>query len=266
MDMKRQHNLFRWIVAGAMTLFVAGAGAEEEGYLTLMAGYESTTGKYGTTSATDIETVPLNALYESGRWAFKLTVPYLRVTGEGSVVASGGGRGRRATTTTTTVATRTTESGLGDVVAMAIYNLYSAENVDAGVDMAGRIKFGTASKTLGTGKNDYAAQLYVYHSIADFTPSVIVGYEVLGSSAEVPLDNVYYGVVAGDYRFGELTNGGVEYRYAQQASATAAEQREAVIYINREVGEEVFLRGYLLKGYSIASPDSGFGLTISAGY
>ncbi|MBI5006968.1 MAG: hypothetical protein HZB95_07560 [Nitrosomonadales bacterium] len=263
--MERQHRLLKWIVAGAMTLFAAGAGAEEEGYLTLTAGYESTTGKYGTASATDIETVPLSALYESGRWAWKLTVPYLRVTGEGSVVASGGGRGRRAVTTTT-VATRTTNSGLGDVVAMAIYNLYAAENVDAGIDMAGRIKFGTASTTLGTGKNDYAAQLYVYHSIADFTPSVIVGYEVLGSSAEVPLDNVYYGAVAGDYRFGELTNGGIEYRYAQQASATAAEQREVIAYINQEVGKEVFLRAYLVKGYSIASPDSGFGLTISAGY
>ncbi|MDP1633713.1 MAG: hypothetical protein Q8L69_03400, partial [Gallionellaceae bacterium] len=146
------------------------------------------------------------------------------------------------------------------------YNIYASDRVDAGIDLAGRVKFGTASKTLGTGMNDYAAQLYAYHAIGDFTPSLVLGYEVLGSSAEVPLDNVYYATAAGDYRFGELTNGGVEYRYVQQASATAAEQRELSLYISREIGRDIFLRGYLMKGYADGSPDSGFGLMLSAVY
>jgi len=257
-----------WGLAAALVFAAGGANAEEkdDGYLTMMLGYESSSGKYGTTSTTDIVTVPVSALYETGRWMMKLTVPYIQVTGDGSVLASGGGRGRRATTTTTTTATRTTNSGLGDVVALVAYNVYAADSVDAGVDLAGRVKFGTANKTLGTGKNDYAAQLYAYHSIGNFTPSLVFGYEVLGSTAETPLDNVYYGTAAGDYRFGELSNGGVEYRYAQKASTTAAEQRELVLYVSREIGLDTFLRGYLLKGYADGSPDSGFGIAISAGY
>ncbi|HAF43474.1 MAG TPA: hypothetical protein DCK83_00640 [Gallionellaceae bacterium] len=262
--MKMKQGWIGWL-ATALLLTAGGASAEEkdDGYLTMMLGYESSSGKYGTTSTTDIVTVPVSALYETGRWMMKLTVPYLQVTGDGSVLASGGGRGRRATTTTTT---RTTNSGLGDVVALLAYNVYAADDVDAGVDLAGRVKFGTANKTLGTGKNDYAAQLYAYHAIGSFTPSLVLGYEVLGSSAEVPLDNVYYGTAAGDYRFGELSNGGVEYRYVQKASATAAEQRELVLYVSREIGRDTFLRGYLLKGYADGSPDSGFGIAISAGY
>lgn len=267
MNTKRQGRYFTWLVTALLFFAAGGASAAEkdDGYLTMMLGYESSSGKYGTASTTDIVTVPVSALYETGRWAMKLTVPYIQVTGDGTILASGGGRGRRATTTTTT-STRTTNSGLGDVVALLAYTVYAAEDVDAGIDLAGRVKFGTANKTLGTGKNDYAAQLYTYHAIGDFTPSLVVGYEVLGSSTEVPLNNVYYGVVAGDYLIGELTNAGVEYRYAQKASAVAAEQREAVVYLNREVGRDVYLRGYLLKGYANGSPDSGFGLSISAGY
>jgi hypothetical protein len=266
MNTKQQARLLQWLAASVMVLFSAGTVAEEGGYLTMAIGYEATSGKYGTATTTDIVTVPVSALYESGRWALKLTVPYIQSTGDGSVLASGGGRGRRATSTTTATATRTTNSGLGDVVALLAYNVYAAEEVDAGIDLAGRVKFGMASKTLGTGKNDYAAQLYVYRAIGDFMPSLIYGYEVLGSSAEVPLDNVHYGVVAGDYRFSELTNGGLEYRYSQQASATAPEQREAVLYVNRAIGKDVYLRAYLLKGYAAGSPDSGYGLSISSMY
>lgn len=253
-----------WGLATALLFAAGGASAEEkdDGYITMMLGYESSSGKYGAAAATDIVTVPVSALYETGRWMMKLTVPYLQVTGDGTVLASG--RGRRATATTTT--TRTTNSGLGDVVALLAYNVYAADEVDAGIDLAGRIKFGTANKTLGTGKNDYAAQLYGYRAIDDFTPSLVFGYEVLGSSAEVPLDNVYYGTAAGDYRFGELSNGGIEYRYVQKAAVTAAEQRELVLYVSREVGRDTFLRGYVLKGYADGSPDSGFGIAISAGY
>jgi hypothetical protein len=265
MEMKQQGGYLKWLATAALAVVAGAASAaeSEDGYLTMMLGYEASTGKYGTTATTDIVTVPVSALYETGRWAMKLTVPYLRVTGDGSVLASG--RGRRTTTTTTT-ATTTTNSGLGDVVALLAYNVYAADEVDAGIDLAGRIKFGTASKTLGTGENDYAAQLYGYHALGDFTPSLVFGYEVLGSSAEVPLDDVYYGTAAGDYRFGELTNGGIEYRYVQRASVTAAEQRELALYVNREIGRDTFLRGYLLKGYADGSPDSGFGIAISAGY
>jgi hypothetical protein len=94
----------------------------------------------------------------------------------------------------------------------------------------------------------------------------VLGYEVLGDSVDVPLDDVYYGTATVDYRFGDPTSGGVEYRYVQQASASAAEQRELSFYISQEIGRDVFLRGYLLKGYADGSPDSGFGVSLSAVY
>lgn len=260
--MKRQNG---WI-AGLMAVLVScGAYADEGRYLALSAGYEYSSGKYGTTSTTDIVTVPLGALYKTGPWSLKLAVPYLQVTGEGDVIAGGMHRGRRAPSSTLTQ-TRTTQSGLGDIAVMASYNLYAADAPGSGIDLAARIKFGTASKALGTGENDYAAQLHAYRGSGDLFAGAVFGYEVLGSSAEFPLNNVYYGSVAGDYRFGEQTRVGLEYKYAQKASATGAEKRELALYANHQISVDTYLRVYLMKGYSAGSPDNGYGLSISSVY
>lgn len=260
--MKRQTA---WLACIATVAVSAAAHADEERYVMLSAGYEYTTGNYGTASTTDIVTVPVSALYKTGPWSLKLTAPYLQATGEGDVIASGMHSGRRAASPTA-VRTRTTQSGLGDVVAMASYNVYAADAPGSGIDLAGRIKFGTASKALGTGENDYAAQLYAYRATGDLAAGAVLGYEVLGSSDELPLDNIFYASVAGDYQTGERTRAGVEYKYAQKASATDADKRELTLYANHRIGRDAYLRAYLLKGYSVGSPDSGYGLSISSLY
>ena len=253
-------------LAVTMGLISGATHAEEDSFLTLGAGYEFSTGKYGTTSNTDIVTIPLTALYESGPWSLKLTVPYLRITGVGDVIVSSrsGGMHGTSTTTTTTVTKSTTRSGLGDIATMLTYNLYSGEDFESGIDLSGRIKFGTASTTLGTGENDYAVQMLFYHDVGNFTPSIMFGYEMLGSTDQLPLNNVFYGSVGSSYSFSDQVGVGAEYKYSQRASATAAEQRELTLYANYQIGTDVFLRGYLMKGYTTGSPDSGYGLSLAA--
>lgn len=247
----------------AAALFCGGAFAEETPYFNLSAGVEYSTGNYGTTSTTDVYSLPVSALYESGAWALKITVPYLVVSGAGDVVVSGRSSGRHSTSQTMMSSTR---SGLGDVVATASYNMYADADFTSAIDLTGRIKFGTASKGLGSGANDYAAQVDAYKSLGGFTPSLSLGYEVVGSSAELPTNNVYYGMLGASYAFGEKTRGGAEYRYAQQASATSYEQSELSLYASRQIAGEIYLRGYLLKGFASGSPDYGMGLSVSAGF
>lgn len=251
------------LLVAALGFASGAANAEQDQYTTVAGGFEYSSGSYGTGSTTDITTIPVSVLYETGPWSLKLTVPYLQVTGEGEIVVGGINRGKRSTSTTTTT-TRTIQSGLGDIVTMLTYNLYSGENYESGVNLSGRIKFGTASQTLGTGQNDYAVQLFLYHDIGRFTPSIMFGYDMLGSSAQLPLNNVYYGAVGGSYKFSDQANAGIEYRYVQKASATSAEQRQATLYSNFQVGTDLYLRAYLLKGYADGSPDKGYGLTLSA--
>ena len=251
------------LLVAALGFASAAANAEQDQFITVAGGVEYSSGNYGTGSTTDIVTVPVSVLYETGPWSMKLTVPYLQVTGDGAIVASGMYRGRRSAATSVTTA-RTTQSGLGDIVTMLTYNLYSGENYESGIDLSGRIKFGTASTNLGTGQNDYAVQLFLYHDIARFTPSIMFGYDMLGSSAQLPLNNVYYGAVGSSYKFSDQANAGIEYRYVQKASAISAEQRQATLYSNFQIGADLYLRAYLLKGYADGSPDKGYGFTLSA--
>ncbi|MFA5372395.1 MAG: hypothetical protein WC298_10545 [Sideroxydans sp.] len=253
------------IVGGALS---GAAYAGEAANFSMGVGLDYSSGKYGSSSTTETTSIPVHALYESGDWSLKMTVPYLFVTGDGSVIVSGGSGGRRGRSTiaTTTTTARTTQSGLGDVVALANYYLVTSESGDSGLDVAGRIKFGTASETLGSGKNDYAAQLSTYTTFGDLSPSLMLGYEVLGSSAALPLDNVVYGSVGAGYAFSKQTHAGAEYWYAQRASATGYEQREVSLYANTRVGRDTYLRAYVMQGLSDGSPDNGYGLSLSAGF
>lgn len=264
--MKLQSKWMVGMLAGILAPACGTAHAEEEGYVTLGIGYESSSGKYGTTSVTDIASIPVSALYETGPWSLKLIVPYIQITGEGTVIAGGRYKGQHGiiTTTTTVTKTRTTQSGLGDVVSMLTYNLYSGAEFDSGVDVTGRVKFGTANTALGTGENDYAVQLYAFQDIGNFTPGILIGYEALGSTALLPLGNVVYGSVGSGYTFSEQASAGLEYKYAQEASSVAAEQRQLTLYANYQVATGVFLRGYMLKGYADGSPDTGYGVTLSS--
>ncbi len=244
----------------------SGAHAGDAANFSMGVGLDYSSGRYGSSSTTETTSIPVHALYESGDWSLKLTVPYLFVTGDGSVVVGSGRGGRWSVSTTTTTTTRSTQSGLGDVVAMAGYNLVVSEDGGSGLDLAGRVKFGTARGSLGTGKNDYAAQLSTYTTFGDVSPSLMLGYEVLGSSAELPLDNAAYGSVGVNYAFGEQTYAGTEYWYAQRASATGYEQRELSLYAGTRIGRDTLLRAYMMRGLSDGSPDNGYGLSLSAGF
>lgn len=225
-------------------------------------GFDYSSGRYGSASTTTILSIPVVGRYETDLWVFKLTVPYIRISGVGDVVS--GGKRFKAATTAKTIST--TRSGLGDVVAAATYNLYSGSENDSGADLTGRVKFGTADTDLGTGQNDYAAQVDVYRGFDRFTAMGALGYEVLGSPAGVDVNNVAYGTLGGAYRFTGQTSGGAEMRLSQKPSTAGAEQRELTVYASHRMDEGLDVRGYVLKGFADGSPDSGFGVMVSSGF
>lgn len=273
-----------WIPVAVLMAVSNNVSAEEEGYLSLGVGFERSSGKYGGTATIESTSIPITLRYARDDWSIKLTVPYLSVTGDGSVIINGirgsGGGGMRmgvgmggggsggggTTTTATTTSTRVTNSGLGDVSLFASHALWQSEQGDAGLDVGARVKFGTANTTLGSGENDYAAQVSSYASFGDVTPSMTLGYEKLGSTATVPLDGAAYASAGLDYLLGDESNMGVEYWYAQPASATGYAQRELTLYAATQIGEDSSLRAFVMKGLSDGSPDSGLGVSLSSGF
>lgn len=246
------------LLAGLAGLSVAGARAAEGDHFSLGAGFEYSTGNFGAASSTSILSIPVVGSYATDLWAFKLTVPYVRISGTGGVLPDG----RRVKAATSNK--KSTQSGLGDVIAAATRNIYSGSESNTRADLTGKIKFATAGTNLGTGRNDYAVQADVYRGLDRFTAMGALGYEVLGSPAGVSMNNVAYGILGGFYRLTEQTGGGAEMRISRKPSAIGEGQRELTLYLNHGSGEGLNIRGYVLKGFSDGSPDSGFGMMVSS--
>ena len=123
-------------------------------------------------------------------------------------VTNSGGSGVATNTT------RTTESGLGYIVAGATYNVIDQEDTSGWiVDLNGRVKFDTASASrgLGSGKTDYAVQANVY--------------KWLGEPTRVSYDNVVCGSLGGGYKFSKDTSFGASYNWATAAVDGARAQK-----------------------------------------
>lgn len=243
------------------------------------AGAFYSTGKYGYTSSTDIWSVPLSVGYDTGDWSFKLTVPYVSVTGESSVLpgvgkvnngnpigrglgrilGTGGGTGNTGATST-----RGTASGLGDVTAEATYRLFYDQQDRFGMDLGARVKFGTADadKGLGTGANDYRLGLDAYKGIGKWTVFGGAGYTDFGSSKYIKLKNGADGNAGAGYRFDDNNDAGAFYYYRQRISDNGYARKELTAYWNHHFSKTWELQTYALTGFSDGSPDWGAGATL----
>jgi len=57
----------------------------------MAAGFDYSSGKYGSDTTTTILSIPVIGTYLSGDWMLKLTVPFVRITGNGTVIPGMGG-------------------------------------------------------------------------------------------------------------------------------------------------------------------------------
>jgi hypothetical protein len=244
---------------GGAALLAAPASWADNGKFSLASGLDYSTGKYGTASTTNILSIPVVGKYATGPWVFKLTAPYVRISGMGDVVP-GTGRIR------TSGSAGNTQSGPGDTVAAATYNLYEESETTLGVDLTGKIKLATADTGLGSGANDYAAQMDVYQSMDKFTAMGSLGSKILGSPTGITLNTVFYGSFGGVYQFTNRTSGGVDMSLAQSPSALSARQHEFTAFVSYKIDKHLKAQGYVLKGFSDGSPDKGVGALFSYGF
>lgn len=233
------------------------AYAEEK--FSLATGMDYSSGKYGGTQSTNMVYVPVTGKYQGKAWTLKLTVPYLQISGPSNVVKGVGQTGAAAANT------RSTRSGLGDVIVAASHNAYNGGASGLMVNLTGKVKFGTASnaKGLGTGKNDYALQADMYHTVGKLTTFGHLGYRVNASPAAYRLNNVFYGLLGGSYKFNQETNGGLMLNMSQKTTVTGSSHTEALLFISHKIDQTWKAQGYALKGFTNSVPDFGVGVTVS---
>lgn len=223
----------------------------QSGNLNLSVGVDYSSGKYRQPVATDITYVPVAARYEWDRWSLKLTIPYVSITGPGNVVPDIGNVG-------TASRTRTTQSGLGDIILGVTRNVF--ESGGTAIDLTGKIKFPTADadKGLGTGKTDYAVQVDASQSLESVVVFGTFGYRIYGSPSGVELHNALFGSAGAGYRVMQGTNIGLMVS-AREAISSAGPERELTAYVSQALGTKWKALGYVVKGFADNSPDYGVG-------
>lgn len=232
-----------------------------DGSFTLTSGVDYSSGKYGQSQSTDITYIPLIAKYETDNTTVKLTVPWLQITGPGDVVGADAILVRGNTSSK-----KTTESGLGDVVLSATQTIANfGETRPLTLDLTGKVKFATASKTkgLGTGENDYSVGLDAYKQISKpITLFGGAGYKLMGDPTGVNLNNVWFGSAGLSYRINPSTSASVMADYRQRTLNSSDSLREVTAFITHKFSAQYKLQSYITHGYSDVSTDWGGGLML----
>ena len=232
-----------------------------EGSFTVKTGFDYTSGNYGTDTRTEITAIPFIGSYETGNWTFKASIPYVRITGSDNVVAGVGAVRQTATTVRT-------DSGMGDLTTSATYSFMLDPKSQFGIDVTGKVKWGTADsdRGLGTGENDFWILVDPYTRIGNVTWFGGIGYGMLGSSDALPLKDVVSANAGLSYKLDPQASVGAMLDYRSRSTDTGFAQREVTGFYTRKLGGGYKLQAYATKGFADGSPDWGAGLNVAYSY
>ena len=227
-----------------------------------------TSGKYGTNTRTNTLYVPLSLrrLFENGD--LTLVIPYVTVTSNcGVTVVSGepiptGGL-CPSNSTTGTFPSRVTESGLGDVLLIGRYYLYTEreEGLMPSVLLLGRIKAPTADRDrgLGTGEWDEGAGLGLTKVLSENLVGLAdVGYTLIGDPPGANLLNQWSYDVGLGYYFSPSVLGTLFYEEASALVSGFQHPRDIFAGLGWNVTQDFRLSTGVEKGLSSGAPEFGF--------
>ena len=242
-----------------------GALAADSGELSLGVGFNYSSGEYGTSTTTEILSIPIIARYDHGPWIFKLTIPYLSISGGTSVVPGIGRVSSSNPKRRGDGASEATATGLGDIVASATYTTFYNSATTFGVDVTGRVKLGTADRDqgLGTGANDYSMQVDLYKTYDRVTYFGGIGYTELGSSPYIQLNSVLNATAGASYKLDERNSAGLSVDTRERASPSGSPQRELTAFWTQKIDSTWKMQAYVLKGFANGSPDWGVGASVA---
>ncbi len=246
-------------VAPLLVLSAIDARAE----LTLTTGIDYSSGKYDSSSTTTVKEVPVMLKYEAAPWTFTAYVPYLSVDGVANRDVGGA-----------VASVDDTQSGIGDTVVGGFYELFPRGGT-FGVDIGVKAKLVTANRDkdlLTTGNADYTLQSNFYSLLGDGTFLATVGWTLKGDirvkdelgqfQTLNPGDPLSLGL-AYSYPLDGATRIGVAYDWRQRLFSDTDDVSEASVLLSHRYSAHWRVQGYLLTGFSNASPDWGGGAFVS---
>lgn len=246
----------RLLIFPLATLALSSAAFAADEAVSLSYGLDYSTGTYGTTDESETWALPLGFKYQRGDWSLKIGTAYLWTRGTQSVTPEGeplpGGGAVEAT------------QGYGDITASITRTVLDMERHAVGVDLSGKVKFGTASvrKALGTGENDYTLQVSLCQTFDAWFPYLDLAYRWKGDPAGLDYANVWSATLGTSYQFDKAFSLGADYSWREKLTPSGAEISEATLYLHHKLTQRLRLNLYGVAGFSDASPDWETGLML----
>jgi hypothetical protein len=287
------------VLAGfAATLFSTSAVAQEgkktadkssTQSLRLSTGINYSSGNYGDLIDTKVISAPVSLKYKTGDFSIRVSVPYVRVDGPGSLIetpdGSGGGSGRGRgrggrgdsgggnsgsgrsgggeVIDDDNTAIRSKRSGLGDVLVAATYSFDLGS--DFYIDATGRVKLPTAStrKRLGTGEIDVTTSLDFVKEAGPATFYINGRRKFAGKPTGSNIRSTWGGGAGASIDAGETVTLGVDYDWQQSALAGNKASSEVTGSASFRLSRALNLSLFGSTGLNSNSADFAGGLSIS---
>jgi hypothetical protein len=199
-----------------------------------------------------------------------LVIPYVTVTSNcgvtvvsGEPIRTGGLCPRTPSTPSGTFPSRVTASGLGDVLLIGRYYLYteSEGGVLPSILVSGRVKAPTADRDrgLGTGEWDEGAGLGLTKLLTDKLVGLAdVGYTIIGKPPGANLRNQWSYDVGLGYYIAPTLLASVYYEEARALVSRFQNPRDIFAALSWRVTRDFRLNAGLEKGVSSGAPEYGF--------
>lgn len=253
------------VLAAASSVVAASLSVEKRadgttrGPLALTSGFDYSTGDYGYPWDTDIFSVPLIATYGFDRWTFRASTAFLTIEGP----ADASGLPARSVPASARLPDAT-DSGPGDLFVGATYQFDPLPN-NWSWDATAKVKLPTADedKGLGTGEMDLYVQADFYREMGAFMPFATAGVRFLGDNQRYRMKSGLYLSLGSTYTLTAQSRIGASLDWRQRAIERGDHAAELTIFGTHKIDNHWKGQVYVLKGFSDASPDFGFGANVT---
>lgn len=252
-------------ILAAPCLMLAGA-ASADTRVSFASGVDYSSGDYGDPTDTEVVSVPLSARVTTANWSFRLSIPYLSITGPADVAdtVEGGGDGGDGTGAGGTIVRTGTERGFGDTTIAATRSFRHLGGADSNlyIDVTGRVRLpsGDDEKGLGVGTTDYGLVGELGNSGSAGGAYVSAGRRFLGDRTGSTRQDGWQAGAGGWLRAGEKTRVGAFYSWREASVAGNEDPSEIGAYVSHRMNDALRVSLNASGGLSEASPNYSAGV------
>jgi hypothetical protein len=254
-------------LASLAAVSFATSSALAETRVSFASGVDYSSGDYGETVDTEVVSVPLVGRVITENWSFRVSVPYLSITGPADVAdtSEGGGDGGDTGGGDGAIVRTGTERGIGDTTVSATRSFRRLGGSRAYLDVSGRVRFptGDEEKGLGVGTTDYTLSGELGTSGEPGGVWVSAGRRFLGDRTGVDRQDGWQASLGGWLRAGEQTRVGASYWW-RDASIDGNEEPSGVsAYVSYRMSDSLRLSVTGGAGLSDATADYTAGVRLT---